>query len=114
MSTKNWRVAEEVSHFRNGAMQRFIRIKADFEENGETFPLTIAEVVVDPDFEAESYDTAHRMAAADDLMTACMMLVALEDSDAPPEDTRWKTARQLMRKAIDYPRDHYAEAQDDT
>lgn len=40
------------------------------------------------------------IAAAPDLLAACQLLVALEDSDASDADTRWKQARRDMRDAI--------------
>ena len=36
----------------------------------------------------------------DELADACRLLLVLEDSDAPPEDTRWKSAKKTIRKIL--------------
>jgi hypothetical protein len=36
----------------------------------------------------------------DELADACRLLIILEDSEAPPEDTRWKAVRKTMRKIL--------------
>lgn len=48
----------------------------------------------------EALANGRLIAAAPDLLAACQLLVALEDSDASEADTRWKQARKDMRAAI--------------
>jgi len=79
-------------------MQHFIRIKADFEENGETIPLTLAEVLVDPDFETESYEIAHTMAAADEMFLAlCHISLASQNSMSSKSECG-EIARAVLKK----------------
>lgn len=59
----------------------------------------VARVFVDED-DTEMLDDARIIAAAATLYTACQLLVALEDSATHYADTRWKTARELMRNAL--------------
>jgi hypothetical protein len=40
------------------------------------------------------------VAAAPELLAACALLVALEDSEASDFDTRWRMARRNMRDAV--------------
>ena len=52
------------------------------------------------DDENDTKANARLIAAAPELLEACQMLVALEDSGAHDADTRWKRARRDMRAAI--------------
>lgn len=50
----------------------------------------------------ERFDLPPAYAVAPKLLAACQLLIELEDNDVHPADTRWKTARQLMRAAVEY------------
>ena len=51
--------------------------------------------------EIERFELPPIYARAPELLAACQLLIALEDDDVHPADTRWKTARQRMRAAVE-------------
>lgn len=59
----------------------------------------VTRVFVDED-DPEMLEDAQLIMSAPKLLEACQLLVALEDGDIHAADTRWKTARNMMREAI--------------
>jgi hypothetical protein len=73
------------------------RIEKDVTQIVRTWQ--VARIFVDED-DAEMLEDAQLIAAAPKLLEAAKLLVTLEDNEVHDADTRWKTARNLLREAI--------------